>query len=142
MQRSLTILIVALGMVAGSFILEIGSLKFDRPRVAAEGAAKEGRLTGMVTRGPTRPVARAGEPPASKPVPGIKLFVKTPKGREVKTAVSDKQGMYSISLPAGTYQVENERLGGMESTKDLPADVVITGGKETRLDVRIDTGIR
>ncbi len=141
MLRSLTLLVIILSAVAWIGVLEIGN-PGDRAYAVNKGGAEEGRLTGKITTGPTRPVARTNETPSSQPVSGVRLVVKTPEGREVGSAVSDKQGAYVLSLPPGTYRVENKPLGPMQFTRDLPANVVVKGGQETRLDVHIDTGIR
>jgi hypothetical protein len=44
-------------------------------------------------------------------------------------------------LPPGRYDVLAGPLPVMQFTKDLPATVVIVPDQETRLDVRIDTGL-
>ena len=45
-------------------------------------------------------------------------------------------------LPSGTYCVTMAPLGPLGLTKDIPATVIITAGQATRLDIRIDTGLR
>lgn len=101
-----------------------------------------GVLTGKVTRGPLSPVEGIGGVPASAPVPDARIVISSLDGQEIGSLVTDGQGRYTISLPQGTYRVTMPRLSGAGWTKDLPATVTITEGRETRLDIRIDTGIR
>lgn len=102
----------------------------------------KGNLAGRVMRGPLSAAVRGAMPSPSEPAPNIKLVVLTVDGKEITFAVTNAQGMYSISLPPGSYRIEATSLAGIEFTKDLPATVTITEGKETRLDISIDTGIR
>ncbi len=140
-QRCLITVVIALSVILGFSSFDVGGAARDWAHAAVENGTKVGRITGRITRGPARPVGRANDS-ASKPAAGIKIYVTTPAGREAGFAATDKQGTYSVSLPAGTYRIETKSLGGMEFTKDLPATVVVTEGRETRLDVHIDTGIR
>lgn len=63
-------------------------------------------------------------------------------GMRSRTVVTDDRGAYHVNLPAGTYRIEMAPLTQGMFTKDLPATVTITEGKETRLDILVDTGIR
>jgi len=56
--------------------------------------------------------------------------------------VTNDQGQYRVNLPPDTYRVSAVSLPRGSSTKELPATVTVTEGQETRLDIRIDTGIR
>jgi hypothetical protein len=56
--------------------------------------------------------------------------------------MTDTRGEYRIDLTSSNYRVDIGPLAGMEYTKDLPAVVAVSAGRETRLDFRIDTGIR
>lgn len=100
-----------------------------------------GRLTGRVTRGPMSPIVRNDMPSTYKPVDGVKLAILNPLGKEVQSAVTDKEGNYRADLPPGTYRVEipPSPLGW---TKDLPAEVTINEKEETQLDIRLDSGMR
>lgn len=100
----------------------------------------QGALVGRVTRGPLSPVEGVGA--ARSALPGAMIIISTPDGQEVASATTDAQGVYRMNLPLGTYRVTMAPLGGMEFSKDLPATVTIIRGRETRLDLRIDTGIR
>ena len=60
-----------------------------------------------------------------------------------KIVVTDSNGHYEIALPEGRYLVTLPRpLSGLTAVKDLPSEVQIQSGHRTRLDIRLDTGIR
>jgi hypothetical protein len=101
-----------------------------------------GVLVGYVTRGPLSPVDVPGvsRPPA--PVSGTRVVIFALDGREIKSVGTNEHGEYSVRLPSGTYRIDMAPLAEGGFTKDLPATVTITAGQETRLDIRIDTGIR
>jgi len=105
-------------------------------------SAGMGVLTGFVTRWPTSPVQGPGLPPAAAPAPGVKLVVYGPGRQEIATVLTDDAGQYRLNLPPGSYLIERAPDQGRGFTKDLPATVTITRGQETRLNIRIDTGIR
>lgn len=107
--------------------------------VAKEGDGS-GRLVGIVTLGPTTPAERV-DVPSSAPVSGVKLTILTVAGEEIKSVVSDSNGKYNATLPTGSYRIEMHPSSKV-MTKDLPATVTITEDEETRLNIRIDTGIR
>lgn len=102
---------------------------------------KGGTLIGMVTRGPVSPVERNDTPTHSEPASDIKLVILTLPGQEITSVLTDSEGKYSVSLPPDSYRVEMPSLTRGFS-KNLPATVTIYEGEETRLNVRIDTGIR
>ena len=100
-----------------------------------------GTLSGKVTKGPVSP-AQTGDTASALSVPGVTLLIRTPTGQAVQSVGTDAKGAYSVSLPAGTYQIEMGPLTGIEFTKDLPTTITIREGQATRLDISIDTGIR
>lgn len=97
-------------------------------------------LYGLVTRGPTKPVCRAGEP-CSEPAGRTKL--RFFKGRTLVAAVvTDSRGRYRLHLPRGVYSVR----AGASSTNGIgrgtdPATVRVRAAWR-RQDFAIDTGIR
>ena len=101
-----------------------------------------GVLTGTVTKGPLSPVGGARESRPSARAAGAKLVITRTTGDKTETATTGQDGIYRIILPAGTYRVTISQLPAGQFTKDLPATVTIKPGEETRLDVRLDTGIR
>jgi hypothetical protein len=104
-------------------------------------AGGAGVLTGRVTRGPATAVVRPGQADAEAAA-GVEVQVRARDGAPVAAVRVDQQGVYRVSLPPGTYEVRVGPLQGMEFTKDLPATISILRDQETRLDVRIDTGVR
>ena len=79
----------------------------------------------------------------SEMVPGARIVIYSLDGTEITSVVSGDDGRFNISLPAGTYRVEMPRLPARARfTKNLPAAVTIVRGKQTCLDVLLDTGIR
>ena len=105
-------------------------------------AAGMGALSGSVIRWPMSPVQGPGLPPAAAPAAGVKLVVYGPGRQEIATVLTDQAGHYRLNLPPGSYLIEMAPVKGRGFTKDLPATVTITQGQETRLNIRIDTGIR
>lgn len=100
-----------------------------------------GSLTGLVTRGPMSSVERPGIANTTAAV-GIELVIRKSDGTPAATVRTDAQGAYRVTLPPGTYEVRAGQLSGMDFTKSLPATITIVAGQETRLDVRIDSGVR
>ena len=101
-----------------------------------------GVLVGRVTRGPASSIeGRAGEL-GPLPVSNLRIVISREGGEAVTSGLTDTRGDYRIDLPSGAYRVDIAPLAGMEYTKDLPAVVAVAAGRETRLDFRIDTGIR
>lgn len=104
----------------------------------------KGAVKGKVRRGPLTPGPVEGVPGMSDDqlVPGVKIQISNLDGDEVESTETDDRGEYKVCLSPGTYRVEMPELAPGEFTKDLPAKVTIKKGKDHRLDIRIDTGIR
>lgn len=103
--------------------------------------AATGRLTGRATRGPMSPIERRDMPSPYEPADGVTFVILTTSGQEIQSVVTDKQGNYRVDLPPGTYRVEMPQ-SPLGWTKDLPTEVTVAENEETRLDVRLDTGLR
>ena len=102
-----------------------------------------GVLVGHVTRGPASSIeGRAAGELGPLPVSHLRIVISSEGGEAVTSGLTDTRGDYRIDLPSGAYRVDIAPLAGMEYTKDLPAVVAVSAGQETRLDLRIDTGIR
>jgi hypothetical protein len=114
-----------------------------RERGAPGPGGGSGLLAVTVTVAPVSPVERFGEEKTPVPAPGVGIRVLRPDGTLAGSARTDERGEYRFRLAVGSYRVELDTpLAGMMFTKDLPAEVTVYGGKETRLDVTLDTGIR
>jgi len=101
-----------------------------------------GVLVGRVTREPSSSIESLAGRLGPSPAANIRIVISSGAGEMVTSGMTDTRGEYRIDLPSGTYRVEIGPLAGMEYTKDLPAVVAVSAGQETRLDLRIDTGIR
>jgi hypothetical protein len=132
--------LICLALLVG--LLGLADSRGQADEGAQRPAAGMGVLTGLVTRGPISPVQGPGLPPAAATAPGVKLLIYGPGRQEIATVRSDAAGRYRVNLPPGSYLVELALEKGRGFSKDLPATVTITPGRETRLNVRIDTGIR
>jgi hypothetical protein len=103
------------------------------------GATTGSGLRGVVTRGPTSPVCRAGEP-CSAPAAKVTL-VFSRGGRVAARATTDPTGHYRVVLRAGTYAVRSPAVsGGIGSLK--PSSAVVPVGRVAIRNFAIDTGIR
>lgn len=133
-------------LIWGCLVVLLGLMILPQGIRAEEGskpqAARMGTLTGAVTLGPVSPVQGPGSKPAQVPAPGVKLLVYTSARQEAAAVTTDAAGQFRCDLPPGTYRLEMVPRKGKEFTKDLPATVTITPGQETRLDIRLDTGMR
>jgi hypothetical protein len=103
-----------------------------------EQSKKAGKLIGRVTRGPTSPV-EGDDSPQPQPVSEAKVVISDSDGREIETVITDKSGNYSANLPHGTYDVA---LLSEKEKSNRARRVTIVEGQITRLDIRIDTGVR
>lgn len=79
--------------------------------------------------------------PATLPVTGAQLRILSRLGELAATAHTDGAGNYHIKLAPGSYTV-TEGSPRPGPTKDLPAQVTINPGHDTRLDVRVESGIQ
>ena len=101
-----------------------------------------GALIGRVTMGPMSPVSRSADPGASAAVPGARIMISSVHGQEITMVVTEADGGYRLRIPPGIYRIDMPPLTGGRFTKDVPTTVTIAEGQQTRLDIRIDTGIR
>lgn len=126
-------------VLAGILCLPGGSRSGENVRPQAP---EKGTLVGQISLGPLSPVERRGSPPARRPAVGVKLLVYGPAGQEIAVVTTDKTGQFCVSLPPGAYRIELAPRKGREFTKDLPQTVTIAPGRETRLDIHLDTRMR
>jgi hypothetical protein len=96
-------------------------------------------LHGIVTRGPTAPVCKAGVACSAPAVGAVLVFSRA--GRMVLRVRTGAGGRYSVHLTPGYYTVEispEPRIGfGIR-----PAQVHVRRNVDAHLDFSIDTGIR
>jgi hypothetical protein len=104
-------------------------------------AAGTSGLWGVVTRGPTTPVCRAGVP-CSGPAAGVRLVFA--RGGVVRgRAVTSRAGRYRIALTPGIYAIKlGSSSAGRPGFLHAPVAARVVAGRYRRVDVSIDTGIR
>jgi len=130
-----------------AFVALLGLLACNRSSptdpAQAAGALQYGRLMGTVTIGPNCPVETATPcptPPSAYSLRKIAVYDEG-KTKVLFTVDIDQHGLYSIDLTPAKYTLELE-ASGLDRTADLPQTVTITANTVTRVDVRIDTGLR
>jgi hypothetical protein len=123
-------------------IVEGQSQRMDTGNREAPSMRGMGALVGRVTMGPMSPVGRSGDPGASTAVPGARIMISSVQGQEITSVVTEADGGYRLRIAPGSYRIDISPLAGGRFTKDVPATVTIAEGQQTRLDIRIDTGIR
>jgi hypothetical protein len=101
-----------------------------------------GVLSGTVNKGPVFPVVRPGAATPPSGVAGAQVDIATSMEKPVQSVKTDSTGAFRANLPAGTYKVTMPSLYGAMFTRDLPATITIVAGRESRLDIHLDTGIR
>lgn len=96
---------------------------------------------GRALAGPVCPVETDPPDPACvpRPVVGAVILVEG-EGREY-TVVTDEDGVFSIELPAGTYQLTPQPVEGLLGTAS-PLQVVVEGEPVDVGEILYDTGIR
>lgn len=98
-----------------------------------------GRLTGVVTAGPTCPVETVASP--CPPVPWEGTVRATADDGSTFETETDPQGAFSLDLPAGSYVVIAVTPAGGPPTA-VPLEVTTIEGQTLHVDLEVDTGIR
>ncbi len=106
--------------------------------LAANSPAAPSGLHGVVYRGPTTPVCRAGIP-CDAPAAGVTLVFSRP-GIKKHTAKTKADGSYRILLPASIYTVTTDQ--GPFGRTPSPHRIKVRLQHVDKLDFHIDTGIR
>jgi hypothetical protein len=96
-------------------------------------------LHGVVMRGPTTPVCRAGSP-CDAPAANVTL-VFSHDAADVARTTTTRLGMYRIVLRPGIYSVRALHAGKLGRAL-APAQVRVVAGRMRTVDFSIDTGIR
>jgi hypothetical protein len=116
-----------------------------------EGAAEPPAWTGSgpatstitVVAGPTCPVVTDPPDPSClpRPVAGAEIVVRAPDGTELARAVSDAEGVVTLSLDAGTYWLDPQPVEGLMGTAPAIA-MRLAAGEQAFYSLYYDTGIR
>lgn len=93
-------------------------------------------LTGTVTAGPTMPVCIAGKP-CTKVVNDRIINAEDANGNVVATAMTDKNGVYTMYLAPGKYTLVSVPAIGLR-----PSQQVTVASGMNHFDMQLDTGIR
>jgi hypothetical protein len=103
-----------------------------------------GRLAGVVTIGPNCPVQTDTNPcPTPPSAYGLrKVLVYDEKRTKLLFTVDiDEHGLYLIDLVPAKYVIDLKTTG-IDKSGDVPANVTIQNNVVTKLDIRVDTGLR
>jgi len=102
-----------------------------------------GQLEGTVTIGPNCPVETTNPcptPPSAYALRKVLVF-DSAHAKVISTVDIDEHGFYRIDLVPGKYVVDLKAVG-IDRSGDVPATVTIQQNVVTKLDIRIDTGLR
>ena len=106
-----------------------------------------GFLEGKISIGPLCPVEH--DPPDTACLPTAETYkaypvgIWTSKGNTLITIITPAlDGSFKMELEPGFYTIRLEKNLYSIGSSNLPAEVSINSGKETLLDISIDTGIR
>jgi len=103
-----------------------------------------GRLSGVVTIGPNCPVETESNPCPTQPSAyALRKVLVYDEGKTklIATVDIDEHGLYLIDLAPAKYLVDLKGAG-IDRSGDVPAAVTIQNNVVTKLDIRIDTGLR
>ena len=103
---------------------------------------EEFKVTGSVSAGPTCPVVRNPPDPAcaDKPVAEAVIEITRPDGEVIGRVLSDRSGLFTISLAAGEYTLTPQPLDGYMGTAS--AQSITAGPSPIEVAFFYDTGIR
>jgi len=127
-------------LLAGLLLITVVTIACEPPPDPADNVT----LTGRAVAGPTCPVVTDPPDPAceDRPVAGAEIAVLDQAGETVASAVTGEEGSFSVSLPAGRYQLVPQPVEGLLGTAS-PIDVVLAMGVEPEpVILAYDTGIR
>jgi hypothetical protein len=103
-----------------------------------------GKLFGNVTIGPNCPVEQPGNPcptPPSAYAARKVLVYDAARAKLLFTVDIDSQGAYLIDLTPGNYVVDL-KPNGLDRSSDVPKAITIHAKLVTKVDIKIDTGLR
>lgn len=100
-------------------------------------------ISGVAHAGPVCPVVQIPPDPAcdDRPVEGAELTIVSEAGVQVDTTRTASDGTFTLTLPAGSYQLIPSPVEGLLGTAP-PIAFTVVDGPVQGLDVAYDTGIR
>ncbi len=96
-----------------------------------------GTVSGRVIAVPCAPVEPAGGACAGRPVAGLEIDFSA--GAPTRSAITDSNGSYSISLPEGAWKVHFKTFMRIISG---PLSVTVVAGSSVIANYVVDSGIR
>ncbi len=106
-----------------------------------QGSGDLGTIHGTVLAGPTCPVETVESPCPDHPVAGIDVRALR-NGGVTATAVSARDGTFSMELAPGTYVLESVVEPEGPGLYSQPTTVTVTAGAVVEATILLDTGIR
>jgi hypothetical protein len=98
-------------------------------------------IQGRVLAGPVCPVVTLNDPSCNdRPVSGATIIILDARGTEVARLLTDSDGRYGVTLPAGQYTIEPQPVEGFMHIAEPVA--VTVGNGVASVDLAFDTGIR
>jgi len=132
------------GLKKGIYTVDVNGVRGTFELQADNILQNIGFLEGNVEIGPLCPVEPCNltQDQIAQAYKARKIIVFTSDRSSIVATISlDPTGNYRIALNPGRYVVDINRIG-IDSSADVPKEIVIESGKTVRLDIRIDTGIR
>jgi beta-N-acetylhexosaminidase len=108
--------------------------------VAALAAGSTGGIAGRVTAGPTCPVEQEGHPCPPRPVAA--RVSASAGGKEVAATDAGEDGRYRMEIAPGDYSVCARAPNGEAFPREACRDAHVDAGRDTTVDLEMDTGIR
>lgn len=132
------------GLKKGIYTVNVNSVRGTFELQTDNVLQNVGFLEGKVEIGPLCPLEPCNltEDQIAQVYAARKIIVYTPDRSSVVTTVSlDQKGNYRIALAPGKYAIDINRIG-IDSSADVPKEIIVELGKTVKLNIQIDTGIR
>lgn len=101
-------------------------------------AAQSG-VTGRVTVSPACPGPQRLDQECIEPLANTRVLLIDATGRAVGAATTSAQGEFAIEAAAGAYRIE---VGGGRLPHCPKAEITVTAGRQRRVDIACDSGMR
>jgi hypothetical protein len=108
----------------------------------SERGGGEGTLTARALRSPISPVEGLPGTGGTAPAAGVTFTLTRLDAAGSEQVVTDRNGEFRKTLSAGSWRLDLAERPALGGSKDLPRTLAIEPGRETHVDIRIDTGIR
>lgn len=130
---------VLLALMAGGCVQPSAGLG---PDLNSSRANVTSGVAGIVRRGPIAPVEREGVDNTA-PMADATIVIDRAEGGRVGHVVSDRDGLFFVSLAPGVYVFTPQHAaGGLDSGAPAPERVTVSAGGVSEVRFEYDTGIR